>query len=289
MNKVWCNGRLTKADDPAVAVLDRGLRFGFGLFETLLCLDGQPVAWNQHIARMETSAARFGMAMPNAGELRTGLDELLEAEALRTGTSRVRIALTGGTGGLDLEPGHDGVSWIEASAFSPPSEPASIALCPWTRNERDPLAGHKCSAYAGNLVALDWAKRHDLDEPLFANNRGELCEGATTNVFFVLDGVVRTPMVSTGCLPGVTRAVVLELGRTRGVPMEEGEFASGLISQATEVFLTSSLRGIQPVARCGARDLPAPGTLTKRLMDAYREWLERPRTNALSLPGHPGL
>jgi branched-subunit amino acid aminotransferase/4-amino-4-deoxychorismate lyase len=255
------------------------LRFGFGLFETLLSVDGKPVAWDRHIARMESTAARFGMAMPEAGELRAGLDELLGSEGFRNGTARVRIGLTGGTGGLDLEPGAESIAWIEASPFSPPSGPASVALCPWTRNERDPLAGHKCSAYAGNLVALDWAKRHDLDEPLFANNRGELCEGATTNVFFALDGVVRTPLVSTGCLPGVTRAIVLELGRSHGVPMEEGEFASGLLSEATEMLLTSSLRGIQPVARCGARDLPAPGALTKRLIAAYEKWQQDARSN----------
>ncbi len=259
-----------------VNALDRGVRFGFGVFETILCLEGRPVAWQRHMVRMAASAARFGMEMPDAGELRAALDAVLEAQRLGDGRARARIGLTAGTGALDLTKGEGGIVWVEAARHDPPPATAVVALCPWNRNERDPLAGHKCASYAGNLVALDWAKKHDLDEPLFANSRGELCEGATSNVFFVLDGVVRTSLVSTGCLPGVTRGVALELGRAHGVPVEEGEFASGRIAEASEVFLTSSLRGIQPVRRCGANELPAPGPLTKRLMDAYEEWLEGP-------------
>jgi len=226
------------------------------------------------MARLEASATRFGISAPDAEELRAALDAVLEAGGLGQGGARARIGLTAGAGALDLTRGEGGIVWVEAQRHDPPPATAAVALCPWNRNERDPLAGHKCAAYAGNLVALDWAKRHDLDEPLFANSRGELCEGATSNVFFVLDGIVRTPLVSTGCLPGVTRGVVLELARACGVPVEEGEFASGHIAEASEVFLTSSLRGVQPVHRCGARDLPAPGPLTRRLAAAYAQWLE---------------
>jgi branched-chain amino acid aminotransferase len=273
MDTIWCNGRLCGADESVVSVLDGGLRFGLGVFETIFCLEGRPVAWDRHMARMAASAARFGISAPDAEELRAALDAVVEAGGLGGGRLRARIGLTAGAGALDLAGGEGGIAWVEAARHDPPPATAAVALCPWTRNERDPLAGHKCASYAGNVVAMDWAKKHGLDEPLFANSRGELCEGATSNVFFALDGIVRTPLVSTGCLPGVTRGVVLELARACGVPVEEGEFASGHIAEATEVFLASSLRGVQPVRRCGARDLPAPGPLTTRLMAAYDEWL----------------
>jgi branched-chain amino acid aminotransferase len=266
------------AAEPLATAADRGLRAGLGLFETILCLDGRPVAWDRHLARLAASAARFGIRCPASRELRAALDQVLAADALAAKRTRARITLTGGPGPLDLTPGSAPLAWLEAAATDPPAASATAALCPWTRNERDPLAGHKCTSYAGNLVARAWAARHSLDEPLFPNTRGELCEGATTNVFFVLDGIVRTPLVTTGCLPGVTRGIVLELARAHGVPAEEGEFAAARLTDASEVFLTSATRGIQPLGRCGNRDLSAPGPLTQRLQHAYAEWLADSRT-----------
>ena len=175
---------------------------------------------------------------------------------------------------MDLSPGEGGVCWVEAVRIDEPAASITAALCPWTRNERDPLAGHKCTSYAANLVVRSWAARQQIDEAIFANSRGELCEGTTTNVFMVLDGVARTSLVSTGCLPGVTRGLTLELGRAHGVPVEEGEFVAARLADAEEIFVTSATRGIQPVRRCGNRDLPAPGPVTQRLQEAYAGWLK---------------
>lgn len=271
--KIWCNGRLIPADEPVTGVLDRGLRVGFGVFDTILSLDGGLIAWDRHFARLATSAGRFEMALPGRDELRAAVDRVLVANDLGSGRVRVRIGVSGGAGELSVSPGEQPVCWVEAVRIDEPATSVTAVLCPWTRNEHDPLAGHKCASYAANLVARSWAERQQIDESIFANSRGELCEGTTTNVFMVLDGVARTPLVGTGCLPGVTRAVTLELGRANGVPVEEGEFVAARLADAEEVFLTSSTRGIQPVRRCGIRDLPAPGPLTKRLQEAYAEWL----------------
>lgn len=270
---IWCNGRLCSADEPVAGVLDRGLRVGLGIFDTMLALDGRLVARERHFARLAASARRFEIELPGEDELRSAIEQVMAANDLGSGRARVRVGVSGGAGDLTVSPGEGGVCWVEALRIDEPVASVTATLCPWTRNEHDPLAGHKCSSYAANLVARSWAARQKIDEPLFANSRGELCEGTTTNVFLVLDGVARTPLVGTGCLPGVTRAVTLELGRAHGVPVEEGEFVAARLADAEEVFLTSATRGIQPVRKCGNRDLPAPGPVTRRLQEAYQGWL----------------
>src|SRR4029079_3524729 len=93
------------------------------------------------------------------------------------------------------------------------SRTVKVVTVPWPRNERSVLRGAKCSSYASNMLALGAAHEHGAGEAALANTRGELCEGATTNVFVVRRGRAITPPLSSGCLPGITRELVLELCR----------------------------------------------------------------------------
>ena len=83
-------------------------------------------------------------------------------------------------------------------------------MVPWVRNERSAVAGLKTTSYAENVVALAYAKERGAIEAVFANTRGELCEGTGSNVFVVRDGVVWTPPLDSGCLAGITRALAVE-------------------------------------------------------------------------------
>ena len=87
---------------------------------------------------------------------------------------------------------------------------SAVATVPWTRNERSATAGLKTTSYAENVVALAHARANGAGEALLANTVGNLCEGTGSNVFLVLDGQVVTPPLSSGCLAGVTRALLLE-------------------------------------------------------------------------------
>lgn len=265
MKKFWCNGHWLPAENHPGTAHDRGAVLGLGLFETLLAIHGVPVFVDRHLARLKTSAASLGWSV-DLPDLRELAGELLAKNHLTTGRARVRLTVTGGSGPLDdLRPGADRLIWLAASAVGDPPESLAACLSPWPRNERSPLAGLKCASYAENLIALDHARQRGFDEILFPNTAGHLAEFATANLFLVKNGTLRTPALTSGCLPGICRAAVIELAGTLNLPLEQAEIPPSELSQADEIFLTSALRGVIALSRFEDRILgPAPVTAQLR-------------------------
>ena len=258
MSWIWCNGDFL--DGPlAVSPADRGLTNGLGLFETVLAVDGKPVALELHLARMAAGATRLRWDFEEGG-IEAAITGLLERCRLVSGRARVRIAMSAGAGDLrDLARESDALTWVTAVACAPAPESVTLMTSPCPRNERSPLAGLKCASYAENLLALDEARRAGADEPLFFNSRGELCETATANVFLVKDGEIFTPPLSSGCLPGTMRQRVM-----RQVAVTEAVLTEKDVASADEVFLTSALRGVVPVSGIDGRGIPK-GPVAARL------------------------
>jgi branched-chain amino acid aminotransferase len=140
-----------------------------------------------------------------------------------------------------------------------------VALVPWTRNERAATAGLKTTSYADNVVALRWAHDRGAAEALFLNTRDEVCEGTGSNVFFARDGVLVTPALSSGCLGGITRELLIEWLRADGLDVVEAVCRLDELRGALEAFLTSSTRRVQPIGALDGVAYPsAPGPLTSR-------------------------
>ena len=154
---------------------------------------------------------------------------------------------------------------VEISPLPPVAEVTDVQTSPWRRNEASAVRGLKTTAYAENLIALAAASRAGRTESLLADSRGRLSEGTGTNVFYVVDGELRTPSLATGCLPGVTRALVLEWCGAREV-----EEPMAVLERADEVFLTSSTRDVQAVRGVDGRTLNAPGPVTRAVQDVWR-------------------
>jgi branched-chain amino acid aminotransferase len=143
---------------------------------------------------------------------------------------------------------------------------AAIVTVPWPRNERGVLAGLKTTSYADNVIAYTYAQERGGDEALFSNTRDNLCEGTGTNVFVVVDGTLVTPPLSAGCLAGVTRELLLELG----LGIEERDVAMASLPTVDEAFLTSSTRDVQPIASIDGRTLAGcGGAATRAAIDAF--------------------
>lgn len=250
--------------------MDRGMLHGLGLFETLLAIDGVPVFADRHLARLQLACSRLGWPLSIPDFHGTAI-ELLARNDLTAGRARIRLAVTAGSGPInDLTPGSDRLVWMTALPAAQP--PASLTAClsPWPRNERSPLAGLKCASYAENLIALDHARRQSFDEVIFPNTAGHLCEAATANLFVVMGSALFTPPLVSGCLPGITREVVIELVKDLGIPCEERDLLPGELQRAEEVFLTSSIRGLTRLSRF--EDHPyAEGRTTQVLRQALQE------------------
>jgi branched-chain amino acid aminotransferase len=264
--RAWVNGQiLPDPTAPAVAVADHGLTVGDGVFEAIKVVDGQPFALTRHLDRLARSAAGLGLPAVDDAALRRGVAAVLEGEPLPLG--RIRITLTGGPAPLGSGRGDATPTLVVvADAMAAAAPTTSVATVPWPRNERGALAGLKTTSYAENVVALARAQQQGATEAVFANLAGHLCEGTGSNVFYVVDGELRTPTLASGCLAGVTRALLLEWygGREVDEPIE-------VVRGASEVFLVSTTRDVQGVTRWDDLELPAPGPVTAEALARWRE------------------
>lgn len=262
----WVNGRLLEDPHaPAVGVLDHGLTVGDGVFEAVKVVDGVPFALSRHLDRLARSAAGLGLPAPDLDAVRRGVTAVLEPEPLALG--RLRITLTGGIGPAASARGSGEPTLVVlADALAPARPTTAVVTVPWPRNERGALAGLKTTSYAENVVALAHAAERGAGEAVFANLAGHLCEGTGSNVFYVVDGELRTPTLASGCLAGVSRALLLEWYGAREVdePVE-------VLREAQEILLVSTTRDVQAVDRCDDRALTAPGPVTERCRQVWAE------------------
>ncbi|MGL4401974.1 MAG: aminotransferase class IV [Luteolibacter sp.] len=266
MKKLWCNGHWLDSQDFPASPTDRGFLHGLGLFETMLAVDGRLIFADRHLARLRAGHDKLGwpVEFPAFQEIAA---ELLVANGLDTVRARVRLTVTGGSGPIhDLTPGSDRLVWMSAIPALVPPDSLSACISPWPRNEYSPLVGLKCASYSENLIALDHARRAGFDETIFLNTAGHLCEAATANLFLVKNGTLFTPPLGSGCLPGITRELVIELAGETGIPCEVGDLDASQLQAAEEIFLTSSTIGVLPVSRLGHRAIPS-GPVTRRLRE----------------------
>lgn len=265
--RVWCNGAVL--EDPTAAAIrvdDHGLTVGDGVFEAVKVVDGRPFALTRHLDRLTSSAAGLGLPRPDVEEIRAAVSEVCIGQDLSLG--RLRITWTAGPAPLGSGRGGGPPTLVVVAAPMAAASPTtSVVRVPWVRNERSPVAGLKTTSYAENVVALAYAAERGASEALFANTVGDLCEGTGSNVCYVVDGEVRTPTLASGCLAGVTRALVLEWCGVREI-----DEPFSVLDRAEEIFLVSTTRDVQPVGRLDDRDLPAPGPLT---LQAMKTWTAR--------------
>jgi branched-chain amino acid aminotransferase len=262
--KVWVNGQVLDPDDALVHALDHGMTVGDGVFETMRTRDGAPFALERHLDRLHRSAAGLGLCLPDRALLERAVHEVIDASGMPE--ARVRLTITAGTGPLGSGRTDGDCTIVAAVApLEPVDAVTDVITVPWVRNERSPLVGLKTTSYADNVVALARAHERGASEAIFANTRDELCEGTGTNVFVVLDGRLLTPPLSSGCLGGITRQLVLEC--TDAV---EETLPYDVLFRADELFLTSTIRQVQPVAHVDDHALPAaPGPVTTATRDAF--------------------
>ncbi|MFG2073025.1 aminotransferase class IV [Nonomuraea maritima] len=264
---VWVNGELIDPAQARVSVFDHGLMVGDGVFETIKIVNGKSFALTRHLDRLTLSAQRMDLPDPDVDAIADGIAELLDA-APAWELGRIRITYTSGPGPLGSDRGDKGTTAVViVDEQKPFPAAAAVTVVPWPRNERGALAGVKSTSYGDNAKALAYAKQRGGGEAIFANLAGDLCEGTGSNVFIVRDGRLITPTLASGCLAGVTRALVLEWcgGEEVDVPLQA-------LYDAEEAFLTSTTRDIQPIRLVDDTELPvAPGPITAKAMSVFAE------------------
>lgn len=261
------HGAVLDAAEARIPAFDHGITVGDGVFETVKSIGGRPFALTRHLRRLARSAEGLGLPAPDLDLITDGVHRALEANP-GTDPGRVRITYTAGSGPLGSERGGGEPTSMVAIAEFPVGAPsADVVVVPWTRNENGALTGLKTTSYADNVRALSYAKQRGGGEAVFANTAGNLCEGTGSNVFVVLGGRLVTPPLSAGPLAGITRELVLEWSGG-----EEADIPMSALAEASEVFLTSTGRDVQPVRAVDGRMTPeAPGPVTRKAAQVFAE------------------
>ncbi|TCJ28959.1 aminotransferase class IV [Nocardioides jejuensis] len=224
-----------------------------GVFTTALVRDGQPHHLGLHLARLVESARIVGLPQPTPDAVRRRVTVALTAPDAPTTAARMRLDWDGTEATVAIAP------------FAGHPRTTTVLRAPDPRESDSPTAGAKTDALGSQGRALvAWAQEHGAGETLLATTAGLLCEGATSNVFYVVDGELRTPTLHTGLLNGIARQLLLDA--TGAV---EVDAPYDVLGRADEVFLTSSLRGVQPVTAVDGREIGGPGPVTRAAQQAW--------------------
>jgi aminodeoxychorismate lyase len=275
---VFFNGKFLLEQQAVVSVFDRSFLYGDGLFETALVVNGMPFRWTQHLQRLEAGAAFLGIKLPfDPAELRAFAERLLREN--RTCEGLIRLTLSRGIGLRGYSP-RGANSPVIVMTTHPPSvqnidTPQSWRLT--TSSFRlpagEPLAQFKTCNKLAQILAKAQGETQGTDEALLLNTDGFIVEGASSNFFWIQDGIVCTPPLASGILSGVTRQVVRELCSTLGLTSSERNITPGKVLQAQGVFMTLSSFGIVEVTEIDGqtvRSSPLTGQLQRSFLELVR-------------------
>ena len=266
--RAWVNGERVDPAAPSIAAVDHGVTVGDGVFETCKVVDGVPFALQRHARRLDRSMAGLGLPAADHNIIDIGIKAVLAGEPIAYG--RLRYTVTGGVGPLGSDRDSSPLTYIVTAgpqAVNP--ETGKLVVVPWTRNEHGATAGLKTTSYAENVVALAYAKERGGVEALFANSVGNLCECTGSNVFVVVDGEILTPDLASGPLAGVTRDLVIEWCREEGLTVHAEPLPMSILTQAAEVFITSSVKDVMAVHAVDDHPVVAPGPVTARAAEIF--------------------
>jgi branched-chain amino acid aminotransferase len=288
---VVLNGALVARDRARIAPNDLGFLVGDGVFETVHVQDGVPLFLDAHLLRLAGALETLAIPTPfDAAALREQIARLLVADAATAASARLRITVTRGPGRPPAVADGAPTVLVSLDAWSASADAANGVGVEVSRHRRQPHPLHaiKATSYMPSAWLRREATRTDTFDVLQCNTHGDLAEGSFTNVFVVgAARAVRTPAVADGCLPGVTRAVVLDLARAAGYECREGGVAAAALATAAEIFLTGSLIGIVAVCRVDgvARPDPCPGPVTAALQAAYASRIRSELLKSAAAPG----
>lgn len=242
---VWCDGKFIDETEFRISPSDRGLCHGLSLFETILAVDGQPRLLSQHLKRLKNGLLRLNIQSVEIEE--SGLEQvmigLLKRNQLDSGMAKIRFAISMGVGPMNLTDSGQAWEWMTASQVEPFEESLRLTIAPWRKDNESMLRGLKVGNYAEHLIALDMARHEGFDEMLFFNTSDELCEAAMANVFLIRGNELHTPSLDSGCLPGVTRELIIQLAAAEKIPCRVKPLSKKDLNKADGIFLTSSVKG----------------------------------------------
>ena len=253
-----------------------GLICGWGLFTTVRIVRGEAFAYERHWRRLEKDAALIRLPMTYTGvRVRVQLQELIRTNKVKDGCARIYLVWNT-VGSWKSDEKMPEVDLVITTADLPHyPEMVRLALREHGRHAASPLAGVKTISWLDSVWVAEEAKREGYDEVVLLNERGEVSECTAANIFAVRNDKVITPPLSSGCLEGVTRGVLMEIAAEAGTAVVEQAMRPEDLYVAEEVFITSTNRNVIGVKEIAGRVIGSgvTGELTKKLDEAFEAYL----------------
>ncbi len=283
--KAYVNGAIIDEDRACVSILDRGLNYGDGVFETIKAVDGVPIFLARHMERLKNGARSIGMSArtlrPLVSDIKAGaIEQLLKSNRLNRGSAYIRVTVTRGIdAGGHLPPAYTQPTTIirtkaldEKAIQGMQRKGISAVLL---RSHIPAIPSVKTLNYLPNVLGKGEASKRGADEGIFTDSRNRVSEGTSSNLFIVARGVIKTPPIQgaglNGVLPGVTREYVLELAASKGLKARETTITANGLAGCDEAFLTNSISGLMPLIKVDGISIGSgrPGPVTTALQEIY--------------------
>ncbi len=281
------NNNILDAHEKSLSAGQVGLLNGWGVFSTLRVADGVPFAFERHWERMHRDAAKVHVPFPtDPGELKAQILRLVEANSAWNSTLRVMVVRNRGGmfEGPDLERDFDVLAFTKD--LNPWGNSVRLAIKPNARYAANEFSGCKILSWSQNLTWYEEARARDFDEAVLLNERGEVSECTSANIFAATGGEVYTPPLDSGCLPGVTRELLLDVVRVPGITVTERALKPQDLEWADQVFITSTTRDLLPVVFIEGLKVRNEGSVADRLVKALEEYRgDYVKRNAAQLMG----
>ncbi len=278
--EVYVDGRYCPKEEAKVSVFDRGFLYGDGVFEGIRAYNGRVWKLNEHLDRLYDSAKSIWLNVPISKE---EMEEVVLETCRRNGLqdAYIRLVVSRGAGDLGLDPRNPPKATVVCIAASIKLYPKEVyetgmkvVSVGTRRNPVDSLSPQiKSLNYLNGILAKVQAVTLGYPEVIMLNREGYVCEGTGDNIFIIRKGKLITPPDHLGILPGITRAVVMEIAQEMGYPVEERVFTLHDLYTADECFLTGTAAEVVPVVEADSRTIGTgkPGEITARLIARFRE------------------
>jgi branched-subunit amino acid aminotransferase/4-amino-4-deoxychorismate lyase len=272
---IYLNKTMVEATKARVAPVSSAMLYGRGVFTTVAIYHSQPFLWSKHWQRLITHAKRLDIDFTGCNEQNVGdaLLKLISVNQVKDGRARViMLARHGRDIWKTKVPGAKKTDLLIMTGDPQKPSPAglSLAVSPYRVNTSSPLSGIKSLNYLDHVLAWEEAQSRDFDEAVVLNERGEIVSATTANLFWARNGTLHTPNLNSGALAGITRECVLDIANKHFIPLLEGVYEMTDLTEADEIFLTSSSLGVAAVTTFDFRRY-SDGPLTSTIIDAYRQ------------------
>ena len=274
---IYLNKVMLEANKARVAPVSSAMLYGRGVFTTVAIYDSKSFLWPEHWRRLSTHAEKLNVECAGLNERNVGeaLRKLVSVNQVKNGRARVILLARSGRDVWRTKKEEARKTDLLILTGEPQRISAagvSLAVSPYRVNTMSPLVGIRSLNYLEQVLSWEEAQTRDFDEAVMLNERGEIVSATMANIFWLKDGTLHTPALSTGAIAGITRAAVIELAEKQFTPVIEGVYELADLAEADEIFLTSASYGLALVNTFDFRQYSiGTGSVGARLSDAFKK------------------